>query len=137
MTSSRGFVLLFNVVLVILCSAAASAAPVLLTCTGRMAQFAEQIEGTVAPNTVTVDLDQRTVRVLGGVYDITDIRETELFLSGKSSELVFFGTVDRTAGTISIMAMRPEERAKLNAGKSSQMSMKIDLTCTPAKQRLF
>ncbi|QHO72319.1 hypothetical protein ACH79_06450 [Bradyrhizobium sp. CCBAU 051011] len=122
------------------CSAPATAVaqPVLLTCTGTMFQFiTERIEGTVAPTTATIDLDQRTVRVLGGTYDITDIRENDLVLSGKSSELVFFGTVDRTAGTISIMAMRPEERAKLNAGKSSQMSMHMNLTCGPAKQRMF
>src|SRR4051812_24532077 len=76
--------------------AAAVAQPVLLSCTGTMVQFTtERMEGRVSPTTATIDLDQRTVRVLGGTYDITDIKDTELTLSGKSSELVFSGTVDR------------------------------------------
>ncbi|MGY4466583.1 hypothetical protein ACVWWK_002265 [Bradyrhizobium sp. LB9.1b] len=127
-------------VVVVWCGApaAAIAQPVMLTCTGTMVQFSpERIEGNVSPTSAALDLDQRTLRVFGGTYDITDIRETELVLSGKSAELVFFGTVDRTAGTIGIMAMRPEERAKLNSGKPSQMSMNMNLTCSPAKQRMF
>ncbi|MGY4253635.1 hypothetical protein ACVI1L_000703 [Bradyrhizobium sp. USDA 4516] len=111
------------------------AQPILLTCTGTLVQFAPQrIEGNVAPTSVTIDLEGKTARVLGGTYEITSIKENELVLSGSSSEMMFFGTVDRTAGTISIMAMRPEERAKLNNGMSGKMSITINLNCTPAKK---
>ena len=67
-------------------------------------------------------LDRRALQVLGGTYDITDVKETELILSGSSSGLVFFGTVDRTAGTIFLLGMRPEERAKLQNGQSAERS---------------
>ncbi|WP_456633984.1 hypothetical protein [Bradyrhizobium sp. USDA 10063] len=122
------------------CSAPVAAAgqPTLLTCTGTFGQLAtEWIQGKVPPTSAAIDLDRRTVQVLGGTYDITDVKETELILSGSTSELVFFGTVDRTAATIFISGMRPEERAKLQKGQSAQASMNYNLTCAPAKQRMF
>lgn len=127
-------------VVVIGCSASVAAAgqPILLTCTCTFGQLAtEWIQGKVPPTSAAIDLDRRPLQVLGGTYDITDVKETELMLSGSSSGLVFFGSVDRTAGTIFISGMRPDERAKLQNGQSAQASMNYNLTCAPAKQRLF
>lgn len=117
---------------------AAADQPILLTCTGTFGQLSnEWIQGKVPPTTATIDLDRRTLQVLGGTYNIADVKETELVLSGSSSALVFFGGIDRTAGTISISGMRPEEHAKLIKGQSAQASINYSLTCAPAKQRLF
>ncbi|MGY8677281.1 hypothetical protein Q2941_05615 [Bradyrhizobium sp. UFLA05-153] len=126
--------------IVVACCAPTPAAgqPILLTCTGTFGQLGtEWIQGKLSPTSAAIDLDRRTVQVLGVTYDIALIKETELVLSGSSSELVFFGTVDRTAGTISISGMLPEEYAKLQNGKSAQASTNFSLTCAPAKQRLF
>lgn len=126
--------------IVVGCSASAAAAdpPIMLTCSGTFGQLStEWIQGKVPSTTATIDLDRRTVQVLGGTYDIADVKEAELVLSGSSSVLTFFGTVDRTAGTITISGMRPGERAKLQNGKSAQASMNLSLTCSPANQRLF
>ncbi|MEY9115960.1 hypothetical protein [Bradyrhizobium diazoefficiens] len=123
------------------CSAPVAAAdrPILLTCTGTFGQLSTQwIQGNVPPTSAAIDLDRRTLQVLGGTYDIADIKETSLILSGRSSTgMVFFGSVDRTAGTISISGMRPEEHAKLQKGQSAQASMNYDLRCAPAKERMF
>jgi len=131
-------VLFATLVFVLFSPVAATAEQIMLTCTGTITEYKnkEPTSGPVSPSTAMIDVDRKTVSILGGPYDITHVAPERLYLSASTLDLVFQDSIDRTTGTVSIWATSHEEDAKFQNKKPFHVSMKIDLTCPPAK-RMF
>jgi hypothetical protein len=93
-------VLFATLVFVLFSPVAATAEQIMMTSTGTITEYKskEPTSGPVSPSTAMIDVDRKTVSILGGAYDITHVAPERIYLSASTSDLIFQGSIDRTTG---------------------------------------
>lgn len=114
----------------------AQAAPITLICNGSIA-----LEGhgtsKIENETSVLDYDKRVVKPpLYPAFPITRVDESSVVFGSETVELSTFGNLDRVSGNLTLNAMRPSERQKLQNGGTVHFLAYISAKCAPA-QKMF
>lgn len=108
-----------------------------LVCSGTISVYeSDPRELNVPAGATTVDLDGHVLSTPVGKFHITKADEQAIYFDDPSGPLKVFGYIDRFTGDLTIFWRRPEEEAKLLAGREAIMSRYAKLRCVPS-ERLF
>ena len=115
---------------------AAHAGPITLLCTGRLVvEYKEASK--LDRETAILDLENRSFKPpIYGALPLTRIGENEVYFASETPDSSIRGSLDRISGALSLNALRPSERKKLDAGEGAAFQAWMTAKCVPA-QRMF
>jgi hypothetical protein len=120
--------------LILLGMTTAQAQTIGLACNGRMQDG--HTEGPIAAGAATIDLDRKQFVSPVGTFRIFSVNEQSIAFDDPANPLKVFGRIDRFTGDVTVMWLRPEEAAKLQAGATVKYEARATMRCVPS-QRLF
>jgi hypothetical protein len=120
----------------IVAAGSAQASPITLICNGSMTLYGH---GTtpIENETAILDYDKRVFKPpFYPSFPITRVDESTVVFSSETGELSTLGNLDRVSGNLTMNAMRPSERQRLQRGETVHFLAYISAKCTPA-QKMF